>query len=64
MGQRDHLRDHLEPSWRIFVDVGVVYGALFGFPGPWRAGPKPQGELFWKKNQNQNRKDVARQAPL
>ena len=78
LGQRGHLGGHLEPSWRIFWELGDVLGVLrvvggreIGELRSWailsggrRDVPEPQGESFWKKNQNQNREGSARQAPL
>ena len=72
------LGGHLGPSWRpSWANVAILeailsrLGGFFGelsswaiFPGPQRDGPKPHGEFFWKKNQNQDLRSPARQAPL
>ena len=64
LDQRGHLGGHLEPSWRIFWELGDVLGVLWVLLGGWRVGPKPTGRVLVEKNQNQNRNSLARQAPL
>ena len=43
LGQRGHLRGHLEPSWRIFWGIGE-------FPGGRRDGPKPNWKITKTKS--------------
>ena len=50
------LEGHLEPSWGIFPDVEV--------PSGWPAGSAEAPGGVLEKNPNQNRYDLARQAPL
>ena len=63
------------PSWAILAVLEAILGPSWGnkgidrrilrsFPGGRRDGPKPTGEFFWEKNQNQNQEGPARQAPL
>ena len=66
MGQRGHLGGHLEPSWRIFWELGDVLGVLWVvwgreigvrqswkiLPGGRRDAPEAQGEFFWKRDKD------------
>ena len=63
-GHLGRLGGHLGPSWSHLGGFFPEVSSLAILTGGRRVGPKPTGEFFWKKNQNHNLRNLARQAPL